>query len=146
MRLSLKRCAESARQRGFYPIPLRLPRRANHIQFNDPISWAYARDVQDSLIKAYQEFHVRPFRPGYALPPTFVTLRFKPVFTYGRDSYSRPSNKDRDLLEGETGEDGLCAYETKMAWSRQNGWRFHSPGQLWCWMVCDMHHWHVLPI
>jgi lipoate-protein ligase B len=142
MRSTLKACAESAKARNFYPNPVRRLPKAYHLQFKDPISWTYARDVQNSIVQAYQDYHVNPFRPGYALPPTFITLRFKPVFTYGRYRYERPSVGDRKLLEGLPDEDGY-AMETRMAWNRQNGWRFHGPGQLWCWMVCDMHDWNV---
>ena len=142
MRFTLKRCAESAKSRNFYPNHVRRPPSAYHLQFNDPISWTYARDAQNAIIRAYQDHHVAPLRPGYALRPTFITLHLKPVFTYGRSRYARPSVADRNLLEGLPDEDGY-AYETRMAWERQHGWRFHGPGQLWCWMVCDMHDWNV---
>jgi lipoate-protein ligase B len=142
MRFTLKTCAESAKSRSFYPNSVRRLPTAYHLQLNDPISWTYARDVQNAIVKAYQEYHVNPFRPGYALRPTFITLRFKPVFTYGRCRDERPSVADRKLLEGLPDEDGYVM-ETRMAWNRQNGWRFHGPGQLWCWMVCDMRDWNV---
>jgi len=144
MRLTLKRCAEFTYGQNFVsPRRIRLTKKAYHLQFHYPLSWSYARDVQNSIIQAYQRNHHKPLHPGYALRPTFITLQFKPVFTFGRDRNSRPAIADRRLLEELPGEDGHT-YETRMAWERKHGWRFHGPGQLWCWMVCDMSHWHVL--
>ena len=113
---------------------------AYHLRFREPIAWTYVRDVQNEIIKAYQlHHHKRSPRP---LPPTFLTFRFKPVFTYGRDKEQRPSLQDRKMLEGLPEIDGFFA-ETRMAWSRETGWRFHGPGQVHCWMVADLRHWNV---
>ena len=124
---------------GFLVQKLPRPVKAFHLPFRDPISWTYARDVQNAIIKAYQEHHHRISRRP--LPPTFLTLRLKPVFTYGR-SDERPSLQERKMLEGLPGWDGYNA-ETRMAWSREQGWRFHGPAQVHCWMVVDLSDWNV---
>ena len=46
------------------------------------------------------------------------------------------------MLEGLPGTDGLHA-ETRMAWGRERGWRYHGPGQVHCWMVADLEDWNV---
>ena len=127
---------------SIFPTSHYRPLKAYHLRFRGPIDWTLARDTQNAIIKAYQEHHHKiPRRP---LPPTFITLRFNPVFTYGRSRDERPSVQDRRMLEGLPEMDGLSA-ETRMAWSRESGWRFHGPGQLHCWMVADLQDWQVYP-
>ena len=126
-------------------IPQKLPTLAYHLRCSGPLSWTYARDIQNSIIKAYQNYHHignkrNRRRP---LPPTFITLRLHPVFTYGRNRDERPSKQDRKLLEGLPEIHGWNA-ETRMAWERDSGWRFHGPGQIHFWMVADMKDWNVI--
>ena len=115
------------------------PIKAHHLRFREPISWTYARDVQNAIIKAYQARHHDTTK---ILPPTFMTFRFNPVFTYGRQRDQRPFVWERKMIEGLPGPDGL-ATETRMAWDRPTGWRFHGPGQVHFWMVADMDHYNV---
>ena len=56
----------------------------------------------------------------------------------------RPSQRERMMLEGLPGGDGLVM-ETRMAWSRERGWRYHGPGQVHFWMVADLDDWNVPP-
>jgi lipoate-protein ligase B len=116
------------------------PTTAYHLAFREPISWTHARDTQNAIIKGYQNRHHT--NDSRALPPTFITLRFNPVFTYGRNKDERPSLQERKLLEGLPDGGGVSA-ETRMAWSRQSGWRFHGPAQIHCWMVADLRDWEA---
>jgi len=118
------------------------PQEAYHLQFERPISWSYARDVQNAIIKKYQHRHHFPRNTRHVLPPTFMTLRLHPVFTLGRHFSERPSRQDRKLLEGLPQVDGWKA-ETRMAWERDFGWMFHGPGQIHFWMVADLEDWAV---
>lgn len=139
MRNTAPKLAKSIPTRFFvkyYPRPLQ----AYHLRLPSPVQWTYARDVQNTIIKAYQEHHHRlPQRP---LPPTFITLQFKPVFTYGREREERPSPRERMMLEGLPGSDGLNT-EIRKAWHRERGWRYHGPGQVHFWMVADLVGWNV---
>jgi len=54
----------------------------------------------------------------------------------------RPELLDRRMLEGLKEIDGHRP-ETRMAWGRDHGWFFFGPGQVQCWMVADLTHWHV---
>jgi hypothetical protein len=125
-----------------WPIPAnpRPPRLAYHLHMSQPIKWVQARNVQNEIIRAYQEYHHRPIT-GKVLPPTFFTFRFTPIFTYGRRD-PRPELLDRRILEGLREIEG-CQPETRIAWARDHGWFFFGPGQVQCWMVADLTHWHV---
>lgn len=120
------------------------PQNAYHLRFHDPLRWTVARDIQNAIVKAYQAHHHLPKSFRHPLRPIFLTLRLKDVFTYGRRRDQRPSKEDRKLLEGLPGKDGL-ATETRMAWGRETGWRYHGVGQIHCWMVADLDHWKVYP-
>jgi len=122
----------------YHPRPVS----AYHLRLALPVRWTYARDLQNSIIKAYQAHHHNIVRRP--LPPTIITLQFKPVFTYGRSPAERPSQRERMMLEGLPGGDGLVT-ETRMAWSRERGWRYHGPGQVHFWMVADLDDWNVSP-
>src|SRR5579859_1024902 len=139
MRLNPAKAAKSIGS-GFFIQHRPRPLKAYHLRFEDPISWTYARDVQNTVIKAYQAHHHLGLSRK-PLPPTFITLRFLPVFTYGRRD-ERPTARDRRILEGLPGRDGSVV-ETRMAWSRESGWQFHGPGQIHCWMVADLMDWRV---
>jgi len=115
------------------------PFKSYHLRFSNFLSWTYARDVQNALIKAYQSHHHNLNRRP--LPPTIITFRFAPVFTYGRRE-PRPSQEERAKLE-DYGEWEELIPETRMAWGRDRGWRYHGPGQMQCWMVADMDDWKV---
>jgi lipoate-protein ligase B len=123
----------------YHPRPIK----AYHLRLPAPVRWTYARDLQNSIIKAYQTHHHNIVRRP--LPPTFITLQFKPVFTFGRYAKERPSQRERMMLEGLPGGDGLVT-ETRMAWSRERGWRYHGPGQVHFWMVADLDDWNVWPL
>lgn len=122
---------------GHHPRPIE----AYHLRLPNPVTWTYARDLQNAIVKAYQSHHHNI--PRHALPPTFITLRFQPVFTYGRQREDWPSKRERKMLEGIPDSDGLVA-ETRMAWHRATGWQFHGPGQVQCWMVVDLEDWSVI--
>ena len=139
MRDSLKRSAKAIPTHFFVKYNPR-PVKAYHLRLPHPVTWTYARDVQNAIITAYQEHHHNSSRRP--LPPTFISLQFKPVFTYGRQRGERPSLSDRLMLEGLPGPDGLVA-ETRMAWHRDTGWQYHGPGQVHCWMVADLDDWNV---
>jgi lipoate-protein ligase B len=116
------------------------PVKAYHLRLSGPVTWTYARDVQNAIIQIYQKHHHNASRRP--LPPTFISLQFKPVFTYGRVRHERPSLAERRMLEGLPAPDGLVA-ETRMAWHRDSGWKYHGPGQVHCWMVADLADWNV---
>jgi lipoate-protein ligase B len=141
MRIDGKLLTKSLASNFFVKSNLR-PWKAYHLPFSDKLlSWTYARDVQNSIIKAYQSHHHTGInrRP---LPPTIITFRFEPVFTYGR-SEVRPSSEDRRRLETYTPMEGVST-DTRMAWDREYGWRYHGPGQVQCWMVADLDGWRVM--
>ena len=142
MQIPARLSADSVPNQFFIKLPKPRPKKAFHLAFSDPISWTLARDTQNAIVKAYQSHHHSNSRR--VLPPTFITLRFNPVFTYGRKKNRRPSIQERKMLEGLPEGNGLCA-ETRMAWGREYGWRFHGPGQIHCWMVADLRDWNVCP-
>src|SRR5580700_9424134 len=78
------------------PALPRSPQIAYHLHLAQPIKWTQARSVQNTLIRAYQTYHHRPTY-GKILPPTFITFRFTPVFTYGRKD-PRPETLDKRML------------------------------------------------
>ena len=119
------------------PRPERLPKKAYHLHFPHPVSWTFIRDVQDAIIKAYLPRY-RPDgtrkRRTTVLPPTFLTFRFQPVFTFGRDPEERPTKDIKGLFE----KIPWFAPDVRMAWHRAKGWRFFGPDQGQFWMVAEM--------
>ena len=142
MRFTVAHSAKSS-STSFHIVSHLRPFKAYHLRLSTPVSWTYARDLQNSIIKGYQSHHHNPHRRP--LPPTFITLRLQPVFTYGRAREERPTQRERRMLEGLPGADGRVA-ETRMAWHRDRGWQFHGPGQVQCWMVVDLRDWNVYPM
>ena len=140
MRLIPKLAAEPI-QNGFFINSSPRPLKAYHLRIPSPISWTLARDIQNALVKAYQSHHFNVV-PRKVLPPTFITLRFRPVFTYGRNELP-PSELDRKLLGGFPPGPSEFVADTRMAWGRDQGWQFHGPGQIHCWIVADLEHWNV---
>jgi lipoate-protein ligase B len=122
----------------FFINPHPRPDKAYHLRLGT-VSWTRARDIQNAIVKAYQSHHHSLRRRP--LPPTIITLRLRPVFTYGRKEV-RPLQVERKMLEGIPTVEGIVA-DTRMAWSREQGWRFHGPGQVHCWIVADLLDWSV---
>jgi len=140
MRVDEKLFAKSLSSNFFVKSTPR-PLNSYHLRFsNKPLSWTHARDIQNAMVKEYQSHHHlgKNARP---LPPTFMTFRFEPVFSYGRKE-PRPTQEDRRKLEEYAVWDGVLT-DTRMAWSRDYGWRYHGPGQVQCWMVADLDEWKV---
>jgi len=141
MRIDEKLLAKSLASNFFVKSTPR-PFKSYHLRFvSKLLSWTYARDVQNAIIKAYQSHHHLGYnrRP---LPPTILTFRIEPVFTYGRRE-ERPSQEDRRKLESYSPWEGVYS-DTRMAWDREYGWRYHGPGQMQCWMVADLESWKVI--